>query len=78
MSGAIFEAVGAVHDCGEPAVVLDANLEVATLTLGLAPDQLLLILKWLFIEQDLTYWGHRGRDMLMRGIEKDVLGVSSD
>ncbi|MDX2061709.1 MAG: hypothetical protein SFY70_01465 [Bacteroidia bacterium] len=31
---------------------------------GIPIDGLLLLSKWLFIEQDLTYWGHSGRKLL--------------
>lgn len=74
---ALFDAVAAVHDCVEPTAVLrdKAGLEHQD---GLPVDQLLLTLKWLFIEQDLTYWAQRGRDMLMRAIEKDVFGLPED
>jgi hypothetical protein len=42
---------------------------------GLPPDQLLYIIKWLFIEQDVTYWLQTGRDMLMAAIESRVFGM---
>lgn len=74
---AIFDAVAAVHDCMEPAAVLRENTGLDGQE-GLPVDQLLLILKWLFIEQDLTYWAQRGRDMLMRAIEKDVFGLAEE
>ena len=70
-------AVGAIHDCAEPADALAAQADLAALKVGLAPDTLLLILKWLFIEQDLTYWAQRGRDMLMRAIETEVFGLAA-
>ncbi len=37
-------------------------------TTGFPPALILKIAKWLFIEQDLTYWNWEGRNMLMRGI----------
>lgn len=39
---------------------------------ALAPmnlEQILLLCKWFFIEQDMTYWSGKGRDMLWGGIQ---------
>ena len=33
----------------------------------------LLAIKWLFIEQDITYWNWSGRNMLKESLEKDGL-----
>jgi hypothetical protein len=33
------------------------------------------IIKWLFIEQDVTYWLQTGRDMLMAAIESRVFAL---
>ena len=38
---------------------------------GMPIDMLLAIIKWLFIEQDVTYWNWSGRNMLMNGIRED-------
>ena len=35
---------------------------------GLPVEVLLNLIKWLFIEQDVTYWNFSGRNMLMEGI----------
>lgn len=35
---------------------------------GLSTDLILKVLKWLFIEQDITYWNRSGREMLYNGI----------
>jgi len=37
---------------------------------GLPADAVLRLLKWLFIEQDLTYWNNSGRRMFMQAIKK--------
>jgi hypothetical protein len=58
-----------------PQAVIKNSPAVGRLSVGLPPDQLLYIIKWLFIEQDLTYWNQTGRDMLMRAIEQDVFGI---
>ena len=36
---------------------------------GLPVEVLLNLIKWLFIEQDVTYWNFSGRNMLMEGID---------
>lgn len=36
---------------------------------GLPVEVLLGLIKWLFIEQDVTYWNFSGRNMLMEGID---------
>ncbi|RHJ78126.1 hypothetical protein [Parabacteroides sp. AM08-6] len=35
---------------------------------GLPTDLILKVLKWLFIEQDITYWNRSGREMLFNNI----------
>jgi hypothetical protein len=75
LSGALFDAVCHTYDCAEPLDILARNRAVAGIDAGLPPDQLLYIIKWLFIEQDLTYWLQTGRDKLMRAIESDVFGL---
>ena len=35
---------------------------------GLPTDLILKVLKWLFIEQDITYWNRSGRDMFYNSI----------
>ena len=67
-----FDAVCAIYDCAEPDVVLPQHRRAAEGTVGLPADQLLYIMKWLFIEQDVTYWAQTGRDMLMAAIESEV------
>lgn len=37
---------------------------------GLSADLLLKTIKWLFIEQDVTYWNYSGRNKFMEHIEK--------
>ena len=38
---------------------------------GLTLEMLLKILKWLFIEQDITYWNYDGRQMLKMAIDNE-------
>lgn len=68
-----FAAVSAIYDCEEPRATITRYREIGSdHEHGLAPDELLYIIKWLFIEQDVTYWARTGRDMLMAAIETDV------
>jgi len=39
-------------------------------TSGYSIELILKVLKWLFIEQDVTYWNYDGREMLFRGIKE--------
>ena len=73
----LYSAVCDVYDCAESADILRRHDVVAALDVGLPPDKLLHIIKWLFIEQDVTYWLQTGRDMLMGAIETKVFGVKT-
>src|SRR5882724_5049860 len=37
---------------------------------GLPVDMLLKVIKWFFIEQDVTYWNYSGRAMFMSGVPR--------
>ncbi len=66
-----FEAVCMVYDCDEIDAVLDKHPKLTVLRVGMQIDKLLRIIKWFFIEQDLTYWLWRGRDKFMAAIEDE-------
>lgn len=68
----LFDAVCAVYGCSEPAEVVKKMPRLVGFKEGWPVDQLLYTLKWLMIEQDVTYWLQTGRDMLMSGIETDI------
>jgi hypothetical protein len=68
----LFDAVCAVYDCAEPAKVVKQMPRLSVFKEGWPVDQLLYIIKWLMIEQDVTYWLQTGRDMLMSGMETEV------
>lgn len=68
----LFDAVCAVYDCAEPAGIVKKMPRLALFKEGWPIDQLLYIVKWLMIEQDVTYWLQTGRDMLMSGIETEI------
>ena len=68
-----FAAVCAIYDCEEPGAIITRYTDIGSEHgPGLAPDELLYIVKWLFIEQDVTYWAGTGRDMLMAAMETGV------
>lgn len=73
----LFDAVAAVYDCGKPAEIVNQMPGLAALKEGWPIDQLLYIIKWLMIEQDVSYWLQTGRDMLMSAIETDVFKIPS-
>ena len=62
----LITAIERVWDCEEPDVTLE-KIEF-TYKKGLKVELLLKILKWLFIEQDITYWNYTGRTMLRNAI----------
>ena len=71
----LFDAVAAVYECAEPAEIVKGLGKLRPFKVGWPLDQTLYIIKWLMIEQDVTYWLQTGRDMLMSGIETDVFGL---
>ena len=59
-----------IWNCEEPDKVLkDIDFKYQN---GLSIEMLLKILKWLFIEQDITYWNYDGRTMLRMAINEHV------
>jgi len=71
----LYSAICDVFDCAEPAEAIRRQPDLTSLAAGLPVDQLLCVLKWLFMEQDLTYWLYSGRDKLMSGIEVDLFSI---
>lgn len=63
------ELIDAVYDCEEPDEALKKYPKLGFKS-GLPVDTVLKILKWLFIEQDLTYWNNSGRRMFMNAIKE--------
>jgi len=62
----LIDPIKRVHMCEEPDNVLEDYS--FNFTIGYSPELLLKIIKWLFIEQDITYWNYDGRDMLKKAI----------
>jgi hypothetical protein len=57
-----------VCNCKEPSKILKRNR--LSFKKGFSVEELLKILKWMFIEQDMTYWTGEGRYMLKGGINE--------
>lgn len=66
----LFEAIQRVWNCEDA----DKILEEYTFSFknGFSVELILKVLKWLFIEQDITYWNYEGRGMLLRGIRDEI------
>jgi hypothetical protein len=63
----LFELIEHIYNCNEISPEDYAHLRFAS---GLPVDMLLFIIKWLFIEQDVTYWNYSGRAMFMSGVPR--------
>ena len=65
----LLKAINRVWNCENIDTILaDIKLEFKK---GFSVELLLKILKWLFIEQDITYWNYDGRAMLGNGINEE-------
>jgi len=65
----LLRAIECVWNCEDPDEVLSKFGDVH-FKKGYPTDLVLKVLKWLFIEQDVTYWNYDGRGMLMLAISK--------
>ena len=66
----LIKAIDKVWNCEEPDSVLkEINPDFSK---GFEVELLLKILKWLFIEQDITYWNYDGRGMLRMAINEHL------
>ena len=61
------ELITQVYNCEEPN---EDMINSCSFTTGLPLDLLLYTIKWLFIEQDMTYWNQSGREMNYNGLMK--------
>ncbi len=61
------ELITQVYNCEEPN---EDVINSCRFTTGLPLDLLLYTIKWLFIEQDMTYWNQSGREMNYNGLMK--------
>jgi hypothetical protein len=74
----LYLALRDLYDCVEPDEILRKRPALRKMNQWLPMDKLLRIIKWLFIEQDLTYWLGTGRNMLMSAIEKNIFKMKVD
>lgn len=63
----LFRLIERVYNCEDISPQVYAHL---AFTSGLPVDVLLNIIKWFFIEQDVTYWNYSGRAMFMSGVPR--------
>src|ERR1700740_1882082 len=62
----VSELIKRIYNCEN---VSDAEIRAINFTNGHPIEMILKITKWLFIEQDVTYWNWSGRHMFYSGIE---------
>jgi hypothetical protein len=65
----LLEAIKEVFECKDPNDIYHKyrkRLEIPNF--GLPSELILKVIKWLFIEQDITYWNWSGRNMFMQGV----------
>lgn len=67
----VIQLIDDVWNCKEPDSILEKKDKDAFHE-GLPLEMLLKILKWLFIEQDITYWNYDGRTMLRMAIDTET------
>ena len=68
----IIKAIDKIYFCDEPSLLLlDSRFEqlVNRRIDGVEYETLLYVIKWLFIEQDITYWSFSGRKMFYTGLK---------
>jgi len=63
----LFDLIERIYDCQE---VTSKDYETLTFRSGLPVDMILGVVKWFFIEQDVTYWNYSGRAMFMSGVPR--------
>ncbi|MGR3913860.1 MAG: hypothetical protein OD918_04945 [Gammaproteobacteria bacterium] len=65
--GHLIACIESVHQITPYDCPLDSKRKIDSLA-PMTLQQIQLLCKWFFIEQDLTYWSGQGRNMLMEGI----------
>ena len=63
---ALLVAIEIIYNCGNYNSVLGYINNLPNI--GLSYEVLLKLTRWLFIEQDITYWSGSGREMLYQGV----------
>jgi len=63
----LFDLIERIYDCQE---VTPKDYETLKFRSDLPVDMILGVVKWFFIEQDVTYWNYSGRAMFMSGVPR--------
>ncbi len=63
----LFDLIKRIYNCQE---VTSRDYNHLTFGTGLSVDMILAVIKWFFIEQDVTYWNYSGRAMFMSGVPR--------
>ena len=63
----MFQYIDSVFNCKE---IESEWFDEFSFTTGKSVELILKVIKWFFIEQDITYWNYSGRNMLMNGIRE--------
>lgn len=61
----LFKLITKIYKCEN---VSPNEMNMLNFSKGISVEIILYVLKWLFIEQDITYWNRSGREMLYNGI----------
>lgn len=64
----LYAAIQQVYELQEPDAVMKRIR--MRFSIGHPVDLILKVIKWFFIEQDMTYWNYSGRAMFMSGVDK--------
>ena len=56
----LYTLIKRIYECN---LVDDSEIETIKFSVGLSPEHIIKVLKWLFIEQDIRYWNYSGRGM---------------
>lgn len=66
----ILEAIQEVFECKDPDDIYgNYQSQLEFVDCGLTSELILKVVKWFFIEQDVTFWNYSGRNMLMNGVK---------
>lgn len=63
----LFPLINKVYNCED--ITLN-EIKQFDFKSGISTETILYVIKWLFIEQDVTYWNWSGRAMLYRGLSE--------
>ena len=63
----LHKAIERIYNCEDPDVILQEYGNIS-FNVGYPVDLILKVIKWFFIEQDMTYWNWSGRAMFMNGV----------